>query len=101
MKLRKAYERPSEREGREKAEAIRRQRKLARKKAQRDGLVPAPKCRKACRTPGGTEADIDARFQTGRTVQFMPTRFQLDLSVFEMVRELPRESDEPRCRSNR
>jgi small subunit ribosomal protein S21 len=43
MKLRKAYEKPSERKIREKAEAIRRQRKLARKQAQRDGLLPAPK----------------------------------------------------------
>ncbi len=39
MKLRKAYEKPSERKAREKAEAIRRARKLARKKAQREGLL--------------------------------------------------------------
>jgi len=43
MKLRKAYEKPSERKTREKAEAIRRARKLARKQAQREGLLPAPK----------------------------------------------------------
>ena len=43
MKLRKAYEKPSERKTREKAEAIRRARKLARKQAQREGLIPAPK----------------------------------------------------------
>tara|TARA_B100001741_G_C16092390_1_gene387141 strand:+ start:281 stop:481 length:201 start_codon:yes stop_codon:yes gene_type:complete len=36
MKLRNFYEKPSERKAREKAEAIRRVRKLARKKAQRD-----------------------------------------------------------------
>ena len=43
MKLRKAYEKPSERRVREMAEAVRRARKLARKKAQREGLLPAPK----------------------------------------------------------
>ena len=43
MKLRKAYEKPSERRVRERAEAIRRARKLARKKAQREGLLPMPK----------------------------------------------------------
>jgi small subunit ribosomal protein S21 len=43
MKLRKAYEKPSERKTREKAEAVRRARKLARKQAQREGLIAAPK----------------------------------------------------------
>jgi small subunit ribosomal protein S21 len=43
MKLRGHYEKPSERKAREKAEAIRRARKLARKKLQREGLLPAPK----------------------------------------------------------
>jgi len=36
MKMRRHYEKPSERRAREKAEAIRRARKLARKRAQRD-----------------------------------------------------------------
>jgi small subunit ribosomal protein S21 len=40
MKLRGRYEKPSERRIREKAEAIRRARKLARKKLQREGLLP-------------------------------------------------------------
>jgi len=40
MKQRRSYEKPSERKKREKAEAIRRARKLARKKAQREGLIP-------------------------------------------------------------
>jgi len=40
MKLRRHYEKPSERRTREKAEAIRRARKLARKKLQREGLLP-------------------------------------------------------------
>ena len=36
MKLKQAFEKPSEKKAREKAEAIRRQRKLARKKHQRE-----------------------------------------------------------------
>jgi small subunit ribosomal protein S21 len=40
MKLRNYYEKPSEKRAREKAEAIRRARKLARKRAQREGLLP-------------------------------------------------------------
>ena len=40
MKLRKHYEKPSERRVREKSEAIRRAHKLARKKLQREGLLP-------------------------------------------------------------
>lgn len=43
MKARKAYEKPSERRVREKAEAVSRHRKAARKQAQREGLLPAPK----------------------------------------------------------
>lgn len=39
MKQRRSYEKPSERKTREKAEAIRRARKLARKKAQREGMT--------------------------------------------------------------
>ena len=40
MKLRGHYEKPSERKARERAEAIRRARKLARKRLQREGLLP-------------------------------------------------------------
>ena len=40
MKLRNYYEKPSEKRAREKAEAIRRARKLARKRMQREGVVP-------------------------------------------------------------
>ena len=40
MKRRRFYEKPSEQTTREKAEAIRRARKLARKKLQREGLLP-------------------------------------------------------------
>jgi small subunit ribosomal protein S21 len=52
MKLRKHYEKPSERKVREKAEAVRRARKLARKKLQREGLLPPTK-RRVERTAGG------------------------------------------------
>lgn len=43
LKRRKAYEKPSERKAREKGEAIRRNRKAARKVAIREGLIAAPK----------------------------------------------------------
>ena len=42
MKLRGHYEKPSERKVREKSDAIRRARKLARKQAIREGLIAAP-----------------------------------------------------------
>ncbi len=43
LKRKRFYEKPSERRAREKGEAIRRGRKQARKLAQREGLLPAPK----------------------------------------------------------
>lgn len=43
MRARQAYEKPSEKRVREKADAIRRSRKLARKRAQREGLLPVSK----------------------------------------------------------
>ena len=43
MKRRSFYEKPSERKVREKAEQVRRARKLRRKLAQREGLIPGPK----------------------------------------------------------
>jgi small subunit ribosomal protein S21 len=46
MKQRRSYEKPSERKTREKGEAIRRARKLARKQAQREGLIPDPRKKK-------------------------------------------------------
>ena len=42
MKLRNYYEKPSEKKARQKAEAVRRARKLARKRAQREGLLASP-----------------------------------------------------------
>jgi small subunit ribosomal protein S21 len=41
MKLRGPYEKPSEKKARERAEAVRRARKLIRKKLQREGLLPS------------------------------------------------------------
>jgi small subunit ribosomal protein S21 len=57
MKLRKHYEKPSEKRVREKAEAVRRARKLARKKLQREGLLPM----KPRVTRGSTERGGPAR----------------------------------------
>ncbi len=37
MKMRRSYEKPSERRAREKAEAVRRQRKLLRKRLEKEG----------------------------------------------------------------
>lgn len=39
MKLKQHFEKPSEKKARQKAEAIRRSRKLARKKLQREGMM--------------------------------------------------------------
>lgn len=49
MKSRRAYEKPSERRARQRAEAVRRMRKLARKQAQREGLLPKAKKKAAGR----------------------------------------------------
>jgi small subunit ribosomal protein S21 len=46
MRQRRSYEKPSERKNREKSESIRRARKLARKQAQREGLIPDPRKKK-------------------------------------------------------
>jgi small subunit ribosomal protein S21 len=43
LRQRKSYEKPSEKKNREKAEAIRRTRKAARKQLQREGVLPMPK----------------------------------------------------------
>lgn len=43
MKMRTAFEKPSEKRAREKTDAIRRARKTERKKMQREGLLPPPK----------------------------------------------------------
>jgi len=56
MKLRGHYEKPSEKKAREKAEAVRRARKLARKKMQREGLLPM-KPKPVFGAPGATGRD--------------------------------------------
>ena len=43
VKLRNSYEKPSEKKAREKSEAIRRARKLSRKRAMRERLIPMKK----------------------------------------------------------
>lgn len=49
MKERRAYEKPSERRVRERAQAVARQRKANRKKLQREGLLPAARKRPSAR----------------------------------------------------
>ena len=78
MKLRGHYEKPSERKAREKAEAIRRARKLARKKLQREGLLPMkPKPAARCRRPAGPgrrARPVSAETLPDFTVDLMPAR---------------------------
>lgn len=49
MRERRAYEKPSERRVREKAQAIARHRKAARKRMQREGLLPTARRRSPAR----------------------------------------------------
>ncbi len=55
MKLRNYYEKPSEKKARQKAEAVRRARKLARKRAQREGGLPAAPAANAAARPARPE----------------------------------------------
>ncbi|MBB5700701.1 small subunit ribosomal protein S21 [Ochrobactrum daejeonense] len=59
MKARRSYEKQSEKRIREKDEAIRRARKDAKKRAQREGLLPKPK-RKAPTRPRKTQSPSSA-----------------------------------------
>ena len=52
LKQGEAFEKPSEKRVREKAEAIRRARKAQRKKMQREGLLPMPKPKPRVPRPG-------------------------------------------------
>jgi small subunit ribosomal protein S21 len=56
MKHRAHYEKPSEKKAREKAEAVRRARKLARKRLQREGLLPMKPKPTGPGSPGGPGA---------------------------------------------
>ena len=69
MKLRGHYEKPSEKRAREKAEAVRRARKLARKKLQREGLLPS-KPRVAQEGSAGGPARGPARSGPARPPRF-------------------------------
>jgi small subunit ribosomal protein S21 len=69
MKQRRSYEKPSQRKVREKAEAIRRARKLARKKAQREGLIDHGRKKKAL---------VAARKGGGRGCRLVPRRRGFD-----------------------
>ena len=55
MKLRNYYEKPSEKKARQKAEAVRRARTLARKRAQREGGRPATPAPSATARPASPE----------------------------------------------
>jgi small subunit ribosomal protein S21 len=66
MKRRRFYEKPSEKETREKAEAVRRMRKLARKQAIREGLIAAPKKRDDKTRGPARGAGAGTGFQTQR-----------------------------------
>lgn len=72
LKRRRFYEKPSEKVVREKAQAARRARKLARKQAERDGLIsPAAKkrmeLRKQAGRPARAAAGTSPLSQSGRT----------------------------------
>ncbi|WP_337268674.1 30S ribosomal protein S21 [Oryzifoliimicrobium ureilyticus] len=62
IRARQSYEKPSERRIREEAEAISRHRKLARKKLQREGLLPM---KKAARPRPGSERPAPRREDAG------------------------------------
>jgi small subunit ribosomal protein S21 len=59
MRRRRYYEKPSDRTSREKTEAIRRLRKLARKQAIRDGLIAAPVRKLAAKGKNGTGSRVN------------------------------------------
>ncbi|RZN14289.1 30S ribosomal protein S21 [Bradyrhizobium sp. Leo121] len=64
MKRRRSYEKPSEKKTREKSDAIRRARKLARKQAIREGLIVVPPKR---------ERVVSKRMQTLPATTAQPT----------------------------
>ena len=65
LKAKRFYEKPSEKRARQKSEAVRRARKLARKKAQREGLIPTPPRANLLR-PGGRGPGFGQRAQGPR-----------------------------------
>ena len=105
MKLRGHYEKPSERKAREKAEAIRRARKLARKRLQREGLLPmkpkptgpaAPVAGRARPAPRGSVEPVSGRpsdrsFCVARAAWPAPLFWQAGLLSFKYRSVCPRD----------
>jgi small subunit ribosomal protein S21 len=60
LRAKRFYEKPSEKRARQKSEAVRRARKLARKKAQREGLLPMPPRRETSRPSVGRHKPTSA-----------------------------------------
>ncbi|MFJ5370368.1 30S ribosomal protein S21 [Bosea sp. CER48] len=56
LKRRRAYEKPSERRVRERADAVRRARKAALKQARREGLIAAPRAKNSSLRAGSGAA---------------------------------------------
>jgi small subunit ribosomal protein S21 len=55
LRMKEAFEKPSEKRVREEAEAVRRARKAQRKKLQREGLLPMPKLKPRPERKGGVQ----------------------------------------------
>jgi small subunit ribosomal protein S21 len=65
LKEAEAFEKPSEKRVREKAEAVRRARKAQRKKLQREGLLPMPKLKPRVPRPGQRDGAAGPGASTG------------------------------------
>ena len=97
MKLRGHYEKPSEKKAREKAEAIRRARKLARKKMQREGLLPG-KPKPVMGGPGGARGPGGPAMERRRWLCWNP---RCELRPFSRCRELRLGGAGGRCSGQR
>ena len=100
MKLRGHYEKPSERKAREKAEAIRRARKLARKRLQREGLLPM-KPKPVVRRPPAAAGRARPRFGSRRTSLTAPAARPALFQRGPRYRPLRRISEAPRVAASR
>src|SRR6516165_7674391 len=96
MKRRRFYEKPSDRANREQAEAIRRARKVARKKAQREGLIAAPPGKK--KVPPGRPTGRGPFSVTGGVQRHRDGK--VHLSRWDTMRGylVPNASSVPSCR---
>jgi small subunit ribosomal protein S21 len=75
LRMKEAFEKPSEKRVREQAEAVRRARKAQRKKLQREGLLPMPKLKPRPERKGGspfpsTDRPTGAAPATGGTARY-------------------------------